>query len=61
MESCMSVPSVDLNIQAKSFHTVDRLAQNGWWISNFRTGHSRIVKVIDDPIFNMSGNRMQLS
>lgn len=42
METFLNVPPLDLIFQAKIFVTADRLAQNGRWLANFRTGHVRI-------------------
>lgn len=53
MDTLLSVPPLDVVVKARAFATADRLAQNGMWTSNFRTGHGKIGEVISSPIFSM--------
>lgn len=59
METLLCVPPVDLIVKAKAFATADRLAQNGLWTPNFRSGHGKILNLISDPIFAMPRDRIK--
>lgn len=59
METLLGVPPVDLIVKAKAFATANRLAQNGLWAPNFRSGHGRISDLITDPIFAMPRDRIK--
>lgn len=58
METMLSMQPIDLMVNAKAFATADRLAQNGLWTPNFRTGHGRIVDLVSNPIFSLPRDRM---